>query len=145
MWPFQIELFDKQETGNQWDTFSMLNTLTGAAQIGRYGRKCAILTQKFGYLGPKVNTLCGNRDFCQQGISPVCPRLKLSKSDHPTKNSVSELGVIFWGSPLFLAVSGLCHCLRRSTLNFGPFSTKLGVTVQAIKKGTHNDNGPGPG
>ena len=32
-----------------------------------------------------------------------------------------------------------------STLNFGPSSTKLGGTVQAIKKMTQNDNGPGPG
>ena len=28
------------------------------------------------------------------------------------------------------------------TLNFGPLSTKLGGTVGAIKKITHNDNGP---
>ena len=32
-----------------------------------------------------------------------------------------------------------------SILNFGPFSTKLGGTVQAIKKMTQKDNGPGPG
>ena len=31
------------------------------------------------------------------------------------------------------------------TLNFGPFSTKLGGTVQAIKKMTQKDNGPGLG
>ena len=49
----------------------------------------------------------------------------------PKKNSVSELGVIFWGSPLFLAVLGLCHFRGISTLNFGPFSTKLGGTVWA--------------
>ena len=29
--------------------------------------------------------------------------------------------------------------------NFGPFSTKLGGTVWAIKKMTQNDYGPGPG
>ena len=29
-------------SGNQWDTFSVLKTLTGAAPIGRQGRKCAI-------------------------------------------------------------------------------------------------------
>ena len=38
----------------------MLKTLTGAAQIGRGGQKCAILTHKFEYLGPKVNFLYGN-------------------------------------------------------------------------------------
>ena len=30
-------------SGNQWDTFSVLKTLTDAAQIGRLGQKCAIL------------------------------------------------------------------------------------------------------
>ena len=63
----------------------------------------------------------------------------------PKKNSVSELGVIFWGSPLFLAVLGLCHDRGAPTLNFGPISTKFGGTVRAIKKMTQKDNGPGPG
>ena len=52
----------------------------------------------------------------------------------PQKNYVSELGVFFWGSPLFLAVLGLCYDRGIGTLNFVPISTKLGVTVQAIKK-----------
>ena len=38
-----------------------------------------------------------------------------------------------------------CVSLSISTLDFGPFSTKLGGTVQAIKKMTQNDNGPGLG
>ena len=54
------------------------------------------------------------------------------------KFSVSELGVIFWGSPLFLALLGLCHDRGISTLNFGG-------TARAIKKMTQKDNGPGPG
>ena len=58
--------------------------------------------------------------------------LQLSHSDHPQKISVSELWVIIWGSPLFLAISGLCHFAIISTLNFGPFSTKLGGNVQVI-------------
>ena len=62
----------------------------------------------------------------------------------PKKISVSGLGVTFWGSPLFLAVLGLCHDRGIGTLNFGPISTKLGGTVRAIKKMTQNDNGPGP-
>ena len=57
------------------------------------------------------------------------------------KISVSELWVIFWGSPLILAVPGLCHFISISTLNFGPSSTKLGGTIRAIKKMTQNDNG----
>ena len=63
----------------------------------------------------------------------------------PRKVSVSKLWVIFRGSPLFLAVSGHSHFRGISTLNFGPFSTKVGGTVRAIKKMTQNDNGPGPG
>ena len=52
----------------------------------------------------------------------------------PKKISISELGVIFWGSPLFLAVFGHSHVRGAPTLNFGPISTKLGGTVRAIKK-----------
>ena len=61
------------------------------------------------------------------------------------KISVSELSVIFWGSPLFLALLGHSHLRGIGTLNFGPISTKLGGTVRAIKKMTQKDNGPGPG
>ena len=50
----------------------------------------------------------------------------------PKKISVSELGVIFWGSPLFLAVFGHSHFRGATTLNFGPISTKLRGTVWAI-------------
>ena len=63
----------------------------------------------------------------------------------PKKFSVSELGVIFWGSPLFLAVFGHSHFRGATTLNFGPISTKLGGTVRAIKKKTQKDNEPVPG
>ena len=63
----------------------------------------------------------------------------------PKKNSVSELWVIFQGSPLFLALLGLCQFISISTLNFGPFSAELDGTVRAIKKMTQNDNGLGPG
>ena len=63
----------------------------------------------------------------------------------PRKKFVSELGVIFGGSPLFLALLGHSHVKGRGTLNFGPISTKLGGTVRAIKKMTQKDNGPGPG
>ena len=52
---------------------------------------------------------------------------------------------LFRGSPLFLAVSGLCHFISISILNFGSFSTKLGGNVLAIQKMTQNDYGPGPG
>ena len=46
---------------------------------------------------------------------------------------------------LFFTVLGHSHFRGISTLNFGPFSTKLGGTVRAIKKMTQNVNGPGLG
>ena len=63
----------------------------------------------------------------------------------PKKISVSGLGVIFWGSPLFLAVFGHWRVRRATTLSFGPISTKLGGIVRPIKKMTQKDNGHGPG
>ena len=84
----------------------------------------------------QVNFLYGHRDFCQWGISQVYPGPQLSHSDHPEKISVSKLGVIFRGSPLFLALSGHYHVRGISTLNFGPFSTKLGGTVQTVRMTT---------
>ena len=62
----------------------------------------------------------------------------------PTQISVSMLWVIFQGSPLFMALLGLCLFIDISTLNFGLFSAKLGGTVRTIKKMTQNDNGLGP-
>ena len=50
----------------------------------------------------------------------------------PKKISVSELGVIFWGSSLFLAVFGHRQVRGATTLNFGPISTKLGGIVRVI-------------
>ena len=69
----------------------------------------------------------------------------LENIDHPKKISVSELWVIFRGSPLFLDVLGLCRFRGISTPNFGQLSMQLGGTVRAIKKMTQNDNGPGLG
>ena len=59
----------------------------------------------------------------------------------PKKFSVSELGVIFWGSPLFLAVFGHSHFRGATTLNFGSFSTKLGGIVRDIEKMTVRKRG----
>ena len=73
--------------------------------------------------------------------------LKLFPSEPPPKKiSVSELGVIFWGSPLFLAVFGHSHVRRATTLSFGPISTKTrGESSGPSKKMTQKANGPGPG
>ena len=114
-------------------------------KLAAWGRKCAFLTPKFGYLGPKVNFLFSDRNFCWWNKLPLYPGLQLSHRNHPQKNFSFRARVIFWGSPLFLAVFGHSHVRRATTLNFGPISTKLGGIVRAIKKMTQKDNGPGPG
>ena len=80
-----VKLLIPSYQGNNETPFFVLKTLTGAVPIDRWGRKCAILTRKFRYLGPKVNFLFWNCDFCQQGTSPVHPGLQLSHPDHPQK------------------------------------------------------------
>ena len=60
----------------------------------------------------------------------------------PKKFSVSELGVIFWGSPLFLAVFGHWRVRGATTLNFGLISTKLGGTVRATVGAPSASNSP---
>ena len=83
-------------------------------------------SRPIGYLGQKwVNFLYGNRNFCQQSISPVCLGLQFSHSDHPEKN--------FRYRAFFLL--GLCRFISKlSTLNFEPFSTKLGGLSGPSKK-----------
>ena len=100
---------------------------------------------KIRILGRKVNFLYGNCNFFQEGISQVCRGYNFPIWITPKKISVSELCVIFRGSPLFLAVFGHSHVRGATTLNFGPISTKLGGIVRVIKKMTQRDNGPGPG
>ena len=63
----------------------------------------------------------------------------------PKKFSVSELGVIFWGSPLFLAVSGHSPITIISTLNFLTIFNDTLWDRPGHKKMTYNDNGIGPG
>ena len=101
---------------------------------------------KFGYLGPKVNIFV----LESQLLSTVHIISTLGATTFPfgppwIEISVSELWVIFRGSPLFLAVSVNSHFTIINTLNFGPSSMKLVGAVRAIKKMTHNDNGPGQG
>ena len=52
----------------------------------------------------------------------------------PKTISISELWVIFQGSPCFLAISACVTLLLLSTLNSLPSSTKLGGTVGVTKK-----------
>ena len=78
-------------------------------------------------LGPNLAFL---GHICQQGITPVYPRLKLSHSDHSEKILFSSYGSFFGARPF----SGRFGLVSLRTLNFGPSSTKLGGTVRAIKK-----------
>ena len=48
---------------------------------------------------------------------------------------------VFWPPGRILAILGQCPISIISTLNFGPWSTKLGGTIRATKKMTHIDNG----
>ena len=75
-----------------------------------------------------------NCDFCQQGISSAYPGLQLSHWDHPPKKFRFRSLVLFRGSPCFLAISGQSPIASISTLNFKPWSTKLGRTVRSTKK-----------
>ena len=84
------------------------------------------MTKKFGYFGQNVNFLYSDRNFCNGAYHKYTQGYNSPIGTTPKKNSVSELGVIFWGSPLFFAVLGLCHDRGIGTLNFGPISTKLG-------------------
>ena len=84
-------------------------------------------------------------DFLSIGHITITPGATPKKFSNQKKISVSEVGVIFWGSSRILAISVQCPIAVISTLNFGPWSTKLGDTVRTTKKITHIDNGPGPG
>jgi len=50
------------------------------------GTKMCNFYPKIWIFGAKVKFLYGDRNFCQQSISPVCPGLQLSHSGHPEKN-----------------------------------------------------------
>ena len=103
-------------------------------QSAAKGENVLFWPQNLDIWGQKSIFLYSDRDFCQWSKWPLYPGLQLSHWNHPQKISVSELGVIFWGSPLFLAVLGLCQDRGAPTLNFGPISMKFGGTVRAIKK-----------
>ena len=121
-------------SGFQWDTFFVLKHWSVRLKLAARGKNVLFWPQNLDIWGQK-SIFClviaifvdGTNDHYTRGYNfPI--------GTTPKKFSVSELGVIFWGSPLFLAVLGLCHDRGIGTLNFGPISTKLGGTVRAIKK-----------
>ena len=111
---------------------------------GSNWRKCAFLTPKIWIFGAKSQFFCiviaifvhGAMDHNTRGYNfPI----------GTTPKKISKLGVIFGGSPLFLAAFGHSHDRGATTLNFGSISTKLGGSVRAIKKMTQKDNRPSLG
>ena len=112
----------------------MLKTWTGAAQIGLKGRKCAILTQKFGYLGQKVNFLYRDRDFGQQSISPVCPGLQLFHLNHPKKNfCLLAIGHFLGHTPvfgLFGLVSVYKYRVSQKKLSFANLHLQILIVIE---------------
>ena len=85
-------------------TSFVLKTLTGTDSIGRQGRKCAILTRKIGYLGPKVIFCFGIAIFVNSAYYQYTQGFNSPILTIPEKISVSELWFIFWGSPRFWAI-----------------------------------------
>ena len=76
-------------------------------------QKSEILTQMIWYIDISVNCIIWNRDFSSKGHIPDTPRAT-------SKNS--ELWIIFWSSPRFLAILGLSQFAGVSTLSFGQWS-----------------------
>ena len=123
--------FGTLTSGNLLDTCFVSKILTGEAPMGQKGTK----SQSFGL---------ESRFFVKRSYQHYA-RGYPKKIFHPKKISVAKVGVIFRGSSWILAILGQCLIAVISTLNFGPWSTKLGGTVRATKKITHIDNGLGPG
>ena len=134
--------FGTHISGNLLDTCFVLKYWPARLQWDARDEKVQFWLQNFDILDQKSIFFVESRFFVKKAYHQY---RKNRKTFHLNKFSVSEVGVIFWGSPLFLAVFGHSHVRRATTLNFGPISTKLGGIVRAIKKMTQKDKGPGPG
>ena len=82
------------------------------------------------YLADFFRFLYGDRNFCQQVISPLYPGLQLSHLDQPQNFRFQAMSHFSGLTPVF----GHSHFRGISTLHFGLFWTKLGGTVRIIKK-----------
>ena len=65
------------------------------------GAKMCFFYPKFGYLGPKVNILFSDRNFVDGTNDHYTRGYNFPIGTTPKKFPFTELGVIFWGSPLF--------------------------------------------
>ena len=129
--------FGTLTSGVQWDIFSVLKTLIGEAPIDR-GKNVLFWPKKL-YIWDQKSIFCiVIAIFVNGAYNNYTRGYNFPIRTTPPKNSVSKLGVIFWSSPLFLALLGHSQVRGISTLNFGPISTKLGGTVWTFKKMTQN-------
>ena len=74
-------------------------------------------------------------------ISPPYPEVTLDNFGFLVGGRLAARRAVFWPPGRILAILGQCPISIISTLNFGPWSTKLGGTIRATKKMTHIDNG----
>ena len=91
--------------------------------------------------GPKCQFFVWLSQFLSMGHITSIPGATTFPFGPPQKFRLQAMGHFLGLSPVF-GRFGHSHFAILSVLNFGPLSTKLGGTVGAIKKITHNDNGP---
>ena len=108
---------------------------------------CFFWPQNLDIWGQKSIFLFSDRNFLLMEQMTTIPGATTFPSEPPPKKiSFSELGVIFWGSPLFLAIFGHWRIRGATTLNFwSDFNETRGESSGVIKKMTQKDNRPGPG
>ena len=73
-------------------------------------------------------------------ISPPYPEVTVDDFGFLVGGRLAARRAVFRPRGLILAILGQCPISIISTLNFGPWSTKLGGTIRATKKMTHIDN-----
>ena len=78
-------------------------------------------------------------------ISPLYPEVTLDNFSFLVGGRLAARRSVFLPPGPILAILGQCPIALISTLNFGLWSTKLGGTVQAIKKMNQSDNVLGQG
>ena len=126
--------FDTLISGFQWDTFFVSKTLIGEAPLGLQGKNVLFWPQNLDIWGQK-SIFClviaifvdGTNDHYTRGSNfPI--------GTTPKKFSVSELGVIFWGSPLFLAVLAIDALEGQLPLVLVRFQRNLGESSGPSKK-----------
>ena len=74
-------------------------------------------------------------------LGPPYPEVTLDNFGFLVGGRLAARRAVFRPQGLILAILGQCPISIISTLNFGPWSTKLGGTIRATKKMTHIDNG----